>query len=30
MLLSAPSAMTFYPKVGFEPVPTGFKVQRRY
>ena len=30
MLLSAPAAMQFYPKVDFRPVPTAFKVQRQF
>ncbi|OAU76549.1 GCN5 family acetyltransferase, partial [Lacticaseibacillus rhamnosus] len=30
MLLSAPAAMQFYPKVDFKPVPTAFKVQRQF
>ncbi|MCD2255609.1 GNAT family N-acetyltransferase [Lactobacillus sp. CC-MHH1034] len=30
VLLAAPSAMTYYPKLGFQSVPTAFKQQRDY
>ncbi|GAE30503.1 GNAT family N-acetyltransferase [Alkalihalobacillus hemicellulosilyticus] len=29
ILLSAPSAMDYYPKMGFEPIDNGFKIARR-
>lgn len=28
LLLAAPSAMAYYPKVGFEPVPNGWTIKR--
>ncbi|WP_100405573.1 GNAT family N-acetyltransferase [Bacillus solitudinis] len=29
LLLSAPSAMDYYPKIGFEPIDNGFKISRK-
>ena len=29
ILLAAPTAMEYYPKIGFEPIPNGFQIRRQ-